>query len=148
VQIKLIVAIAKLATAVRENYAVVPCTLMKISPSKRALRCNWKPTDISKIASDIAIKAKTQELSSECVEQIVRSFSDTFNMKCGNTGKGMYSGAYQALRSDLVRRGVIKTTTKTSKPTPKPNYTKPSVLVPDSPRPYETIQMPNIDIIR
>jgi len=147
-QKNLIVAIAKLATAVRENYAVVPCTLMKISPSKRALRCNWKPTDISKIASDIATKAKTQQLSSECVEQIVRSFSDTFNMKCGNMGKGMYSGAYQALRSDLVRRGVIKTTTKTSKPTPKPNYTKPSVLVPDSPRPYETIQMPNVDIIR
>jgi hypothetical protein len=147
-QKNLIVAIAKLEKAVRENYPVVPCTLMKISPAKRALPCNWKSIDISKIASDIAITVKTQKLSSECAEQIVRSFSDTFNMKCGNTGKGMYSGAYQALRSDLVRRGVIKTTTKTSKPSPKPNYNKPSVLVPDSPRPYETIQMPNLDIIR
>jgi hypothetical protein len=147
-QKNLIVAIAKLATAVRENYAVTPCTLMKISPTKRALPCTWKPTDISKIASDIAIKAKTQQLSPECVEQIIRSFSDTFNMKCGNMGKGMYSGAYQALRSDLVRRGIIKTTTKTSKPKPEPTYTKPSVVVPDSPRPYETIQMPNVDIIR
>lgn len=147
-QKNLIVAIAKLATAVRENYTVTPCTLMKISPGKRALPCTWKPTDISKIASDIAIKAKTQQLSLECVEQIIRSFSDTFNMKCGNMGKGMYSGAYQALRSELIRRGIIKTTTKTSQPTPKPNYNKPSVLVPDSPRPYETMQMPNVDIFR
>ena len=113
-QKNLILAIAKLETAVRENRAVIPCTLMKISPAKRALPCNWGPTDISKIASDIATNAKTQRLSSECVEQIVRSFSDTFNMKCGNMGKGMYSVAYQALRSDLIRLGIIKTTTNSS----------------------------------
>ena len=69
-------------------------------------------------------------------------------MKCGNMGKGMYSGAYKALRSDLIRRGVIKTTTKVSKPSPKPTYTNPSVLVPDSLRPSQIIEMPNIDIFR
>ena len=146
-QEKLRLAIEKLAIAVDQNN-LVPCTLMKISPNKRALPCKWKPTDISKIASEIAIKAKAQGLSSECVEQIIRSFSDTFNMKCGNMGKGMYSGAYKALRSDLIRRGVIKTTTKVSKPSPKPTYTNPSVLVPDSLRPSQIIEMPNVDIFR
>lgn len=146
-QEKLKTAIEKLAIAVDQNN-LVPCTLMKISPNKRALRCKWKPTDISKIASDIAIKAKTQGLSSECVEQIIRSFSDTFNIKCGNMGKGMYSGAYQALRSDLIRRGVIKTITKVSKPSPKPTYINPSVIVPNVPRPSQIIEMPNPDIFR
>ena len=146
-QEKLKIAIEKLAIAVDQNN-LVPCTLMKISPNKRALPCKWKPTDISKIGSDIAIKAKAQSLSSECVEQIIRSFSDTFNMKCGNMGKGMYSGAYQALRSDLIRRGVIKPSTKVSKPSPKPTYVKPSVLVPNVPRPNEMMEMPNVDIFR
>lgn len=144
---KLKTAIEKLAIAVDQNN-LVPCTLIKISPNKRALPCKWKPTDISKIASDIAIKAKTQGLSSECVEQIIRSFSDTFNMKCGNMGKGMYSGVYQALRSDLIKRGVIKTATKVSKPSPKPMYVNPSVLIPNAPRPNQMIEMPNFYIFR
>lgn len=146
-QVKLKLAIEKLAIAVDQNN-LVPCTLMKISPNKRALPCKWKPTDISKIASDIAIKAKTQGLSSECVEQITRSFSDTFNMKCGNMGRGMYSGVYKALRSDLIRRGAIKPSTKVSKPSPNPTYVKPSALVPDVSRPSQIIQMPNVDIFR
>lgn len=146
-QEKIITAIKKLSLAVDQQNAV-PCSYLKISPSRRALPCKWKPTDISKIASDIAIKAKTQQLSSECVEQIIRSFSDLFNQKCGNPGKGMYSGVYKAFRMELTRRGIIKVSEKTTKPSIKPTYVKPGLLIPDRPNIERTVWSPNLDPFR
>lgn len=146
-QEKIIIAIKRLSLAVDQQNAV-PCSYLKISPSKRALPCKWKPTDISKIASDIAIKVKTQHLSSECAEQIIRSFSDLVNQKCGNPGTGMYSGVYKALRMELTRRGIIKLNTKTTKPSIKPTYVKPGLIIPDRPNIERMVWSPNLDLFR
>jgi hypothetical protein len=60
----------------------------------------------------------------------------------------MYSGVYKALRMELTRRGIIKLNTKTTKPSIKPTYVNPGVIIPDRPNIERMVWSPNLDPFR